>query len=174
MTAPSAAAVANWFLDKASDDGYSLDQLQLQKLVYYANGWYLANRDEELFSDDVLAWPHGPLIKSLWTQFREAGRSPIKERAREVQLSPGERLLDAKFSIPRLTDPDRIEVCEKVWQQYGRGRFTGVQLSNMTHAKDEPWEVVRRFCRDDERPVISSSVIRDAFKLKLAAAKAAA
>lgn len=174
MTPPSAAAVANWFLDKADADGYPLDQLQIQKLVYYANGWYLANVSEELFYDDVVAWPHGPVIRSLWAQFREFGRGPISDRARELQIEPGQNILEGKFAIPHLADVSRIEVCEKVWEQYGRGRFTGIQLSNMTHAKDEPWEVVRRFCRVDERPIIPTTVIRDAFKRKLEAAKAAA
>lgn len=174
MATPSAAAVANWFLDKAEAEGYQLDQLQLQKLLYYANAWYLANRDVELFADDVVAWPHGPVIKPIWQQFRNYGRNPITGRAHEIQLEPGQNILEAKFVIPTLKDPERIELCEKIWDRYGRGRFTGVQLSDMTHAKDEPWEVVWRKCDVDERPVIPSSLIRDTFKRKLAASRPAA
>jgi uncharacterized phage-associated protein len=172
MPAPSAAAVANWFLEKAEDEGFPIDQLQLQKLVYYADGWFLANCNKELFSDDVMAWPHGPVIPSLWQQFRHFGRRPITERAREIVATGNRRsLLDATFRIPRLEDDDRIAVCQKVWEQYGRGRFSGVELSNMTHAKDEPWEAVRRHCAPDDRPAIPSSLIREAFARKLEAAQ---
>lgn len=170
VTTPSAAAVANWFLDRARQENLELDQLQIQKLLYYANAWFLANRDVELFSDDIVAWPHGPVIKSIWQQFRKYGRNPIRERAQEIQLEPGQHILDAKFVTPRLTDPERIQLCEQIWQRYGRGKFSGIQLSNMTHAKDEPWEVVWRACGVDERPIIPSSLIRDTFKRKLAAA----
>lgn len=173
MAPPSAAAVANWFLDKADDDGFPLDQLQIQKLLYYANGWYLANVGEELFSDDVVAWPHGPVIKSLWDQFRGYKRNPVTGRAREMELRPGQSLLDARYTIPRLHDPQRVRVCEKVWEQYGRGRYSGVELSNMTHARDEPWEIVWRSAPPDERPRIPTTLIRDAFKRKLDKATAA-
>lgn len=173
MSSTTAAAVANWFLDRAQRDGLTLDQLQIQKLLYYANGWYLAHRDAELFSEDILAWPHGPVINDIWYQFRDFGRGPIRGRAEQLQLEPGDHWNDAKYVVPSLTDSDREAVCEQVWQKYGRGRFSGVQLSNMTHEKGEPWEIARRFCCSDERPPIPSNIIRDAFKQKLDAARAA-
>lgn len=175
MAPPSAAAVANWFLDKADDDGFQLDQLQIQKLLYYANGWYLANVGEELFADDILAWPHGPVIKDIWQQFRAYGRQPITGRASVMAArpAPGQSILDAQYIIPHLADAKREQVCEKVWEQYGRGRFTGVQLSDMTHARDEPWDAVWRQAPPDERPIIPVDLIKEAFKRKLQKAAAA-
>ncbi len=57
MPAPTcAAAVANAFLDiQSADNGQfpPIDQMKLQKLVYYANAWWLAQHPDALFDDDV-------------------------------------------------------------------------------------------------------------------------
>lgn len=172
MPAPSAASVANWFLDKADEDGFALDQLQIQKLLYFAQGWYLANTGEELFQDDVFAWPHGPVVTSIWQQFRTYGRQPISGRAHDIEAAPDGNLLNARFRIARLNDQQRSDFCAQIWDRYGQGKFTGVQLSNLTHAPEEPWEVVRRLAPEGSRPPIPTGLIRDAFGRKLRAAQA--
>ena len=50
-----ARAIANFFLDKAGEDKQSLDQMKIQKLVYYANGWHLALRSSPLIDEQVEA-----------------------------------------------------------------------------------------------------------------------
>jgi hypothetical protein len=67
-TAPtSAAAVANAFLDIQELDGGNfppIDQMKLQKLVYYAYAWWLAYTGQQLFPEDVEAWPWGPVARN--------------------------------------------------------------------------------------------------------------
>lgn len=41
--------VANFFLDRAEEEGFPLTQLKLMKLVYIAYGWHLAITGEALF-----------------------------------------------------------------------------------------------------------------------------
>ena len=40
-----AKAVANYFLEKAEQEGKPITPLQIQKLVYIAYGWYLLKPD---------------------------------------------------------------------------------------------------------------------------------
>ncbi len=48
--------------------------------------------------------------------------------------------------------------------------YTGVQLSNSTHAPGEPWTIVAQAVGTGGKPMISNSLIRDVFKAKLGAA----
>ena len=58
-----AKIVARWFVNHADRaSGEAITQLKLQKLVYYADAWFLANFDEPLIKEDFEAWAHGPVV----------------------------------------------------------------------------------------------------------------
>lgn len=167
----SAAAVANAFLDlQAGDQGQfpRIDQMKLQKLVYYAHGWYMAyNHGAPLFEDDVYAWPWGPVIPQLYGEFRNFGRSPIDgHRATElVKSGPGP--LDFHIQTPPAPPPHVLGFLKGVWESHKN--FTGIQLSNATHAPGEPWSIVKQqYGILDSKPAIPNSLIYDVFRAKLA------
>ena len=59
----SANDIANWFLNENRkqlnfEDSEYITNLKLQKLLYYAQGCYLAKYDKVLFKDDFVAWEH--------------------------------------------------------------------------------------------------------------------
>ncbi len=73
-----AVAIAKWFLcniDLASGD--LITHLKLQKLVYYAQAWYLALNDKELFPEEIEAWAHGPVVPCIFQAFKGNGFDPI-------------------------------------------------------------------------------------------------
>lgn len=54
-----AKAAANYCLDLAEEEGKRLDPMQIQKLVYFAHGWYLALTGEPLVEEHPEAWAYG-------------------------------------------------------------------------------------------------------------------
>jgi uncharacterized phage-associated protein len=124
-------AAANYFLSKAAEEGVPIDPLKLQKLVYFAHGWHLAVTGEPLIDEHVEAWPYGPVIPSLYHRFKSYGADPITDLV-YVRGPTGE------LYPPLPTDTDTLNVLNKVWQQYGR--YSAVQLSNLSHATGSPWE----------------------------------
>lgn len=135
----TAKQVANEFIDLARRDGRQLTPMQLQKLVYFAYGWYLAITGERLINEYVEAWQWGPVIPSLYSIFKIYGSGPITEPAADYTVDG----FKISYYTPRIQsdDPAKDEfakrVIAKVWEIYGR--FTGVQLSTMTHAANSPW-----------------------------------
>lgn len=118
---PTALDVANFFLSKTREDiGDSITHLKLQKLVYYAQGIYLAMKGVPLFEDHIEAWDHGPVVPTLYRNFREYGSNPI----------PGTDANEAEMPF----DESQIEILNEVYKAYGQ--YSAWKLRAMTH--DEP------------------------------------
>ena len=116
--------IADWFLfhvDRCS--GSSMTHLKLQKLVYYAQAWSLANFNRTLFDEDVQAWTHGPVSPSVWQQHRESGWS---------ELPPPE-------AAPALQRPQDA-ILPMVLAEYGK--YDAKFLEDMTHM-EAPWKRTR-------------------------------
>ncbi len=134
-----AKAVANEFLELAKKDGQQLTQMQLQKLVYFAYGWYLAITGTRLIDERVEAWQWGPVIPSIYKEFKRFGSSSVTEPAREVTFRDGK----VGFFPARIQSDDpkadglALQVIKRVWDIYGK--YSASALSNMTHAPNSPW-----------------------------------
>lgn len=73
----TALDTAKYFLGLADEHGDELDQLKLQQLCYYAQGYNLAMRGKPLFSDPIEAWDQGPVVRDLQRRFGHCGANPI-------------------------------------------------------------------------------------------------
>lgn len=114
--------VANYFLAKADPEiGDTISNLKLQKLVYYAQGFYLAIFDRPLFSEKIKAWAHGPVVPELYQDFKQFGAEGIP--------CPG----DVDFSI---FDAEIAELLDEVYAEYGQ--YSAWKLRNLTHS-EPPW-----------------------------------
>jgi uncharacterized phage-associated protein len=171
MASPtSAAAVANAFLDiQAADTSQfpAIDQMKIQKLVYYSHAWFLAyNNGSPLFDEDVYAWPWGPVIPPIYGEFRGFGRESIDGRRATLLVRSGNSPLDFHIQTPPPPPQDIMKFLRRVWESH-KG-FTGVQLSNATHAEGEPWWIVKQqYGTLDSKPLIPNNLIHDVFRAKL-------
>ncbi len=108
--------IANWFL---SHD--SMTHKKLQKLCYYAQAWYCALYDgTPLFSDEIQAWVHGPVIASLYPVYADYKWTAIPKQDFDSSV------FDEKVNA----------VLEAVYNTYGD--LSGDQLESLTHSED-PW-----------------------------------
>ena len=162
--ATTAKAVANYFLSLAKKEGKALNPMQVQKLVYFAHGWYLAIFGQPLIKEDVQAWSWGPVIPSLYHAFKKFGNGPIEEPASE-SIFAGMKFQIKEPSIedmPNAAERERTKTfLDRVWQVYSH--FTGIQLSNLTHQDDSPWKIALDQSRNARGTVIPSELIREYF-----------
>ncbi len=134
--------IANYFLDRAAEEGKRLSPLKLVKLVYIAYGWYLALKDQKLFNEPIEAWQHGPVIPSVYHEFKHYGSSPIVGNSVTVDYEDLEGKLNLEISTPRVPDTDAEAniVLDNVWKSYKD--YTAWQLREMTHEDGTPWKRV--------------------------------
>lgn len=155
----SPGTVANFFLDKASQEGRALTPMQLLKLVYIAHGWHLAYYDEPLISEQVQAWRHGPVIHSLYKQLKQYGSGAVREPVQSGSLP---------WVRESIVDPRAAGLLESVWANYAQ--FSGVQLSNMTHMPKTPWSIAWHHQGGQHRyhAPISDDLIKQHYQQKIA------
>lgn len=160
MAYPS-TSIANYFLERASQEGRALTPMQLLKLVYIAHGWYLGYTGQPLIDDEVQAWRHGPVIKQLYDRIRNFGSGAVRG------------LLSASVfgGIPQAVGPEVVPMLDGVWKNYSR--FSGMELSDMTHRPDTPWSIAwhQQGGKGTMFAPISNELIRDHYRAKITEAQ---
>jgi uncharacterized phage-associated protein len=109
--------VANYFLSLINeDDEDTISNMQLQKLVYFSQGFYLALYDEPLFEEPIEAWTYGPVVPSLYHDYKNyQGRSLPKPENICLEIYE-----------------DKIrELLDEIYVVYGQ--YSAWKLSEITH-----------------------------------------
>ncbi|MBO6210885.1 MAG: DUF4065 domain-containing protein [Schwartzia sp.] len=143
-----ARAVARLFIELANDQadagqGDMMTNLRLQKLLYFAQGWMLAQYGKPLFPDRIEAWKFGPVVPSVYRAYKPFGNNPLSDTpSRKSDFSPEEYLL--LFDV--------YSACESL---------STAKLVSLTHEAGTPWSHTYNESRDS---VIPESRIRDYFR----------
>ena len=119
----SALDIARYFLFRAEkEDQELLSNLKLQKLVYYAQGIYLAMHGEPIFNDTIQAWNYGPVVPDLYHRFKEHG-------AEGIHAEPG-------FD-PASIDKSTLDFLDEIFDAFGQ--FSAIRLMEISHS-DKCWK----------------------------------
>ena len=150
MAATTANAVADHILCKTRETGDIITNLKLQKLLYYAQAWYLAFYDEPLFDEPIEAWVHGPAQPKVYRRFKKFEWRPITE----------------EVACPTFTGRKVQSLIGEVLRVYGDK--TASQLEVLTHS-EAPWREARGGIPDYENSsrVITHESMRDFYRSKL-------
>ena len=144
--------VANFFLDKAEEECIKLTQLKLMKLIYLAYGWYIVFTHKKLFEEPIQAWKHGPVIESIYHEFKHFRKNVIDINSIIFDLDTGNTI------IPRIDDHETIRILEKVW--IGYKDFTAISLVNREHRNGTAWY---KQYKENENETISDQIIEEDF-----------
>ena len=117
-----ARAVANVLIGLGIERTKPRDPLQLIKLTYLCHGWMLGLYRSPLSAQPVEAWRYGPVIPDVYHGLKRYGNEPVNV----LQDFPGS-------NFDELED----DLIEQVFDVYLD--FTGIQLSQITHARGTPW-----------------------------------
>lgn len=151
----NAKAIANAFINRALEDGYEIKALKLQKLVYFAAGYYCAAYDRPLLDTSIEAWEYGPIVPSLYYEFRKFGAHPITQFAMQNEF------LRTPYVIP-INEQAVMNVIDFVWRTYKD--YSGLQLSAMANAENTLWKKVRNRRKGIKNPDIDEKNLKDYFK----------
>lgn len=157
----SAKAIANEFLHLAKNEGRPVTPMQLLKLVYFAHGWYLALTNDRLIDERIQAWKYGPVIPSVYHEFKSFGNEPIDCFATEGETVMNGGKIGFKWNEPRVPACDQAprDLIRRVWEVYNG--YSAIQLSRMTHEPGTPWAETPN--REVKGTTIDDEKIKDYF-----------
>jgi dTMP kinase len=69
--------IANYIIEYSNEKGYSINNLKLQKLLYFVNVSNLVTNKEPLFEEKMKKWKYGPVIPSVYHEFKKYGAFQI-------------------------------------------------------------------------------------------------
>jgi uncharacterized phage-associated protein len=126
-------AVANLALDFAEEEGCSLSNMQINKLVYFLHVDLLALTGQPLVSAKIEAWEHGPVFRELYSQFKVHGDAPISGRA--TALSP-------QTGMPEVVrvqlQPEVVDLLRPLVRKYSALSASAMRAAS--HVKGGPWD----------------------------------
>lgn len=139
--------VARYFLVHACD----ITPLSVQKLLYYAQSFFMALYNTPLFIDRCQAWVGGPVYPNVYYKYREFGYDPM-----EMSLQMHDEDID------QLTNREVVFLNEII---NAFGCYSGKILSRITHA-EKPWMQARGNLLPTDRSVteLDQNVINDYFR----------
>lgn len=163
----SALDIAVWFLfknnselrEKISDnDKYEvyegITHLKLQKLLYYAQGVTLAEKNETLFVEALEAWPHGPVIREVYNVYNHFGRDNIDIPFNNINKTIVNNIEE---------DKDISDILDIVYKSFAI--YTAWQLREMSHKKNGPWDQAI----SKKESIINIDIIKNYFKKEIMA-----
>lgn len=104
--------------------------LKLQKLLYIAYCKYLKKYDNVMFDEAFEAWKYGPVIKSVYYQFKHKREKVIVD----VPTANEKRYLTSSIGRKKLS------VVEETINEFGH--LTAKELVDLTHEEGRAWEKV--------------------------------
>jgi uncharacterized phage-associated protein len=148
MAEVTASDLAKHIIDSFASKGESITNLKLQKLLYYTQAWHLALHGRVFFNDRIEAWVHGPVVPSVFQEYRSFKWTSLK--------------IVGGYSV----NSGVVHHTSKVLEQYGR--FDAYQLERLTHS-EHPWKNARTGIEPDvaSHREIEPKVMLDYYRSRL-------
>ena len=118
--------IAKYILCIAQENGDLITNLKLQKLLYYAQAWFMVNNDgERLFEDEIEAWQYGPIVKAVYNEYKRFGRQAIELEDCNLKTDFGFLSDNVKTFLD--------EFCQEYF------RYSAFEMVASTH-QEKPWQ----------------------------------
>lgn len=116
---------------KSEGESYPLNNIKLQKLLYYTQAWFLAFNGRPLFKEYFQAWVHGPVNREVFDRYKDTKSLYSDIEVDDIQ----------NFDCFNELDQDAINHIDNILEGYAK--YSGTQLEYMTHQED-PWIAARK------------------------------
>lgn len=125
----TATIIANNVLQRAFRDKVEVSPMKLQKILYFVAAEYAKRTNRPLLAEPFQPWRYGPVLRSVYSEFKPFGGNPIRGYAKDAQ--------GQAFVMEERYDPELADALNAVWDRT-RNR-SAVDLSRITHKEGSAW-----------------------------------
>lgn len=138
-----AKKIADIIITYFESKGDLVTNKKLQKLLYYIEAWFLVY-SRSIIDEDFEAWVHGPVIPSLYREYKRFGYSPIEGTYKAGETSTGKYFQLLKSAG---LNSDQKKLLFAILDKYAP--LPSYQLEALSHSED-PWKNARLKCKKFE------------------------
>ncbi len=138
----NALFVANYIIEYSNNKNYEINNLKLQKLLYFVNVRNIVENDVELFSEKMEKWKYGPVVPSVYHEYKRFGAftipsSDIVNEYIEFSTDSFANLTDIKIEEYNRNKISNTYIIEDTVDKLSN--LSAFQLVDITHTHD-PWK----------------------------------
>lgn len=133
----NAEIIVNTLLEQALKKGRTMTHIQIQKMLYFLHGYYLAETEKPLIDEPFEAWKYGPVVRNIYSHLSEYGDTPIRKYLPLFDKISGEKTI---YTLAE-NDSEFWHIFNKVWEEYGQ--LSAFDLVRRSHEFDGPWDKVK-------------------------------
>lgn len=137
----TANQIASYIIRKCLKLEKEINNLQLQKLLYYTQAAFLIKVNKPAFNDDIVAWKYGPVVEKVYQEYK---------------CDSNRAIYDFILYKESIADKDKALIDEVILAKVDYSAFELVKQTQ----EELPW------LDTDMNEIISISKIKDYFKDK--------
>lgn len=136
LEAQKPMAVANYIIEYAHKHHKVITNLHLQKILYFLQAATLVRFDAPIINGEFSKWNYGPVMREVYSSYKDFGSSPIDGFAPNISIENGEW----KINKPQKIDTSILE--DKTIKSFIDNTISKLlemnawQLVDLTHEQD--------------------------------------
>lgn len=140
----SALDIAKYIIWYCKEEGYSISNLKLQKLLYFVQAQFLVTLGVPAFDENIEAWDFGPVVPEVYQYFKIWGNSEIPRMV-------------VKEADARIFRRDQ-EIINEILDECAP--YSAIALVDITHHQ-APWcDAYEKYCNN----IITPKIIKEYFE----------
>lgn len=157
----SVVDVCRHIIHYSNDDAIYIDNLKLQKLLYFSQANYLFVSEGKIpcFNEHIVAWQYGPVVLEAYQEFKVYGSAMIPRITTVTEFDRETMKIIRRPVVDPIAYVEQDASLLQGTGDYFRD-FSGVQLVNVTH-RQKPWLDAYQ---SGINSVIENQAINDYFK----------
>jgi uncharacterized phage-associated protein len=136
----------NYFLKKSLNLNIRLTPVQIELLIYFGHGWYLALNGKPLFTNPIKAWRDGPVVEDIHKFYNK----PKLDFQATLDLE----------KIKELKEVD-LPFLDGIWEYYHH--LGEIEMIQLCHEPESPW--FHTYEKSSRDVVIDNNLIERHYRL---------
>ena len=113
----AALDIAKYIVSKCSNEGNPITNMELQRILYFCQKYFLQVYERPMFDDEFEAWPFGPCVPSIHYFFGVFGANPIQCVYEGIEIG--------KAKLPKIHRITREKRNQNTWEIPGLKEYQG-------------------------------------------------
>lgn len=133
--------VASYIINYSNEIGSPVNNLKLQKLLYYVQAAVLVKANHMCFDSKIIAWKFGPAVPEAYHYYAEYGRDDIPNQEAHKTIKLNDKTLRMSYAQPTEIDYMTQKIIRSVVDSYS-DITNPLELSKKTR-KEAPWKTTK-------------------------------